>query len=91
VPIRNFQTVSPRTSVNSNCLLCQLGSIAFANSLAPSRPPSGAFGRSYEEAASNRGCQGVRFLKIAARMLSSFLMQAVSATFFGLPEATRCP
>jgi hypothetical protein len=29
--------------------------------------------------------------KIAARMLSSFLMQAVSATFFGLPEATKRP
>jgi hypothetical protein len=29
--------------------------------------------------------------RIAARMVSSFLMQAVRATFFGLPEATRCP
>jgi hypothetical protein len=29
--------------MNSNCLLCQLGSSSFANSLAPFRTPSGAF------------------------------------------------
>src|SRR5215217_6395088 len=34
----------PRTRVNSNCLLCQVGSSSFANSFALSRTPLGAFG-----------------------------------------------
>jgi capsular polysaccharide biosynthesis protein len=33
-----------RRWVNSNCLLCQVGSSSFANSFAPSWTPSGAFG-----------------------------------------------
>ena len=32
---------------------------------------------------------GVRFPSTAARIVSSFLMQAVSATFFGLPAAKQ--
>ena len=33
------------------------------------------------------GCQGVRFRSIAPKIVSSFRMQAVSATFLGLPLA----
>ncbi len=35
--------------------------------------------------------QGLRFLSTAPTMASSFLIQAVSATFFGLPAATNRP
>ena len=35
------------------------------------------------------GFHGVRFLTIELRMVKSFLMQAVMATFFGLPASTK--